>query len=241
MSENTETIINPLDAEGKKKKGVRTKRMVKLGTQTDLAAYLREQAVWHKLMSDRLPDFQAFDPALDAAFATQWRQDIETLTNHPTDETMVDLLANATQEVLEAYKVVAALADDLEYFVRHAFADEERKLDEFGFRLLTSVSHTTSLRFTLYAFTMAAIADEYMPQLLAAGLPATWATNFDTALNTGAAAEVQQEIAKRHRIKATTFRITLANKLYTTWARINKAAKVIYRTQPEVAKLWERG
>jgi hypothetical protein len=241
MSENTENNSGEQPEEGKKKKGVRTKRMVKLGTQTDLAAYLREQAVWHKLMSDRLPDFQAFDPALDAAFATQWRQDIDSLTAHPTDETMVDLLANATQEVMEAYRAAATLADDLEYFVRHAFADDERKLDEFGFRLLHSVSHTTSLRFTLFGYTMAYIANEYLPQLLAAGLPATWATDFETAIANCGDAEIRQEVAKRHRIKATTYRITLANRLYATWARINKAAKVIYRAQPETAKLWERG
>lgn len=188
-------------------------------------------------MSDRLPDFQAFDPAL-AAFATQWRQDIDSLTAHPTDETMVDLLANATQEVMEAYRAAATLADDLEYFVRHAFADHERKLDEFGFRLLHSVSHTT--KSPLYALCLH--HGFYCQRIYAAAAgsrAATWATDFETAIANCGDAEIKQEVAKRHRIKATTYRITLANRLMPPGRASIKPPKSSTAHSLKQPSLWE--
>lgn len=239
MSEEPININAEEAEEGKKKRKPRTKRIQMAGISTDLASYLRDQRVWNKLFVDNIADFAAFDATFTNTYATDWRSTIDELTAHPQDFVMLADLAQKTQDVLEIYRKAGQLADDLEYFVKKAFPDDERKLDEFGFRLLNSVSHATSLKFTLYAQAMLRIAQEYQPKLSAAGLPASWFTDFESAVMNGANAEVAQELAKRYRIRATTQRIKLANRLHSYSARVSKAAKIIYRQKPETAKIWE--
>ncbi|MBK8660060.1 MAG: hypothetical protein IPN22_14615, partial [Bacteroidetes bacterium] len=65
--------------------------------------------------------------------------------------------------------MVLHLANELEFYVRKAFPDDERILFEFGFADLTYVAN--SARFVVNAYTMYSIMEDYLVQLQAAGMP----------------------------------------------------------------------
>ena len=226
------------DEKGKKKYG-NVKPIVRKGKSDSMADFTAINRVFIKLFRERLPEFTAFDPQLDSAYADKWEQLNEELSAMPTDETMLDALNAATEETFTAYAPVLKLADELEFFVDKAFAEEERRGDEFGFKLLRSVSGQTNLKFTLYAYTLSTIYPDYETELLAAGLPATWAADYENAVGEAGNREIMQERAKRMRIRATTNRVLQHNRIYTMWKSVNKASKVIYRSQPEMMKWWE--
>lgn len=223
---------------GKKKYGT-VNRIFRLGKSDSVADFTAINRVFIKLFRERLAEFTAFDPQLNSAYADEWEALNEGLAAMSTDETMLDALNEATEETFAAYGPVLKLADELEFFVDKAFAEEERRGDEFGFKLLRSVSGQTNLKFTLYAFTLSTIYPDYAPELLAAGLPATWVTDYKNAISVAADKEINQERAKRMRIRATTNRVLQHNRIYAKWKSVNKASKVIYRSKPETMKWWE--
>lgn len=231
----TETTTEEKD---KKKYGAVT-RIQRLGKVANDAEYASKNRVWIKLFLDYLPNFTALDAQFDAAYAQAWYDLTELFTKLPTDETVMDGVAVETEELLDSYKPVIKLADELEFFVGKAFPDDVRKVDEFGFKLLRRVSNQASLKFSHYARTMQVIAKEYETQLLAAGLPVAWFGSFEAAVLYTSKKELDQEVEKRHRIRTTTERVRLYNQLHATWQRVYKASRVIYADNDTMQKLWQ--
>ncbi|MBK8659104.1 MAG: hypothetical protein IPN22_09600 [Bacteroidetes bacterium] len=121
--------------ENKDKKGKKPKvnRPELMGGFLNVSEYCERSRVWqHKFVED-MALFQSKDPSLDAAFASGWLVAIETLEAFESDEVMMDYLGEKTDFVNRQRKVVLGLANELEFYVRKAFPDDERILFEFGF------------------------------------------------------------------------------------------------------------
>lgn len=212
--------------------------ILRKGKKESDADYARLTRVWIDFYRDKQAEFAAFDPMFTIAFADNWTALCDAFIKAPSDETMKDGLYQATLDVQEAQKPVLELADELQFFVKKAFPKQPRVLDEFGFKLLRATSGKTNLKFTLYGYTVLPIYQYYETELLAAGLPAAWVTNFDNAIGEAGDKEIRQEVAKRLRIRATTKRVELYNALYEQWQAVYDASRVIYKNQPEVMKWW---
>lgn len=228
--------------ENKDKKGKKPKvnRPELMGGFLNVSEYCEQSRVWqHKFVED-MALFQSKDPSLDAAFASDWLVAIETLEAFESDEVMVDYLGEKTDFVNRQRKVVLGLANELEFYVRKAFPDDERILFEFGFADLTYVAN--GARFVVNAYTMYSIMEDYLVQLQAAGMPLTFEAQLDTELSKLAEGEINQERQKRLRIRATTQRARLYNALYTYWKRVSDVARVLYYGQDvAAAHFWQRG
>ena len=234
MDKTTESAINKPE----KKKYGNAGRIEKAGETISFADFVANGRVWIKLFREHLADFAALDPEFNAAFANDWEAANEALALFETDETQRDEIAYRTSELLKTHQPVLRLLDDLDYYTGKAFPTDPRKVDELGIKLMRRDAGSTQLKFVLWGYTALRVATDYQPQLTAAGLPLAWYTDFDTALGVCGEAELEQEYAKRQRIRKTTERVMQFNALHKTWQRVNKAAKVIYRTKPEMEKLW---
>jgi len=233
----SDTTDNSPNTSARKKYGT-TERIKTEGDAVRMADFVANGRVWIKLFREHLADFASLDPEFNAAFANDWEAANEALALFETDETQRDEIAYRTSELLKTHQPVLRLLDDLDYYTGKAFPTDPRKVDELGIKLMRRDAGSTQLKFVLWGYTMLMVANDYQPQLTAAGLSAAWFTDFEAALNVCSEAELQQEYAKRQRIRKTTERVMQFNALHKTWQRVNKAAKVIYRTRPEMEKLW---
>ena len=233
----SDTTDNSPNTSARKKYGT-TERIKTEGDAVRMADFVANGRVWIKLFREHLADFASLDPEFNAAFANDWEAANEALALFETDETQRDEIAYRTSELLKTHQPVLRLLDDLDYYTGKAFPTDPRKVDELGIKLMRRDAGSTQLKFVLWGYTALRVATDYQPQLTAAGLPLAWYTDFDTALGVCGEAELEQEYAKRQRIRKTTERVMQFNALHKTWQRVNKAAKVIYRTRPEMEKLW---
>ena len=217
----------------KPKRKYKSKELYRKDFEMDDAHLAQNSRTWQSLFVDHLAAFEAFDPNLDVNFANDWMAKIEAFENHPSDKTMLDDLQDKTQTLAENTAVVMGFVDDFEYFVKRAFPDDKRMLLEFG---LDTIRNSTVV-FRLYenvAMVMR-LAQDYNTELTAAGMPANLSTQCQTALSHFGDAELEQEYAKRLRIRATTKRIKMFNELYAIKQTVHTAAKIVFRSNPTIA------
>ncbi len=221
------------------KKKSRKKEIFRMNNELDDAHLCEKSRVWHALFGDRLAQFSAFDSQLDAAFALNWLAQTEAFEAFPTDRTMLAGIEEKTAGIALKVKATRLVVDDLEYYTDRAFPEDARIKLEFGFARLRWGITKGDGRWVLPSFTLGKVMQDYLPQLLAAGLPVNLQTGFNTALDNLGTAEVDQEYEKRLRIKATTARIKMYNTLYGMHVRVRNAARIIFQDNPTVLKQYE--
>lgn len=75
---------------------------------------------------------------------------------------------------------------------------------------------------------MLRVMQDHEPQLITAGMPATFKTDFENTSGACAEAEVEQEYTKRLRLRQTRLRVEQLNRLHTTLQKVQHAANIIY-------------
>jgi hypothetical protein len=229
-----------MENEEKKERRKRSKQPIKKGEAAPDPNYAQKSRVWQKLFSQRRAAFEAIDPALDFTFEQDWLKTIELFEAHPSDETLVDLQEQTTLDLAAYHKSLLKPVDELEYFVKKTFPDNARILMEFAFDKIRSAVNSANLHTTLLCATTFTIYEDYETQLLAAGLPANWAADFNALLGAANSFLIPHERAKRLRIRATTQRVELYNQLYGFWKKVNRAAPLVYPDNPVEVGLWAR-
>ncbi len=193
----------------------------------------------HAHFVKHLPAFTAFDANLNAAYAADWLANIVAFEKHPSDESMLDSIEVATEEVVAQRKICLKAVDDVEYYTKIAFPDDEDIYREFGFKKIRSEREREVIKMVLNLFTTLAVANDYLPELTTAGMPPAVMPNFETQAKELGNVEIQQEYAKRLRIRELRARVLLYNSLYKTYDRVRAAARAIFRSDPETRQLFE--
>jgi hypothetical protein len=181
---------------------------------------LNKSRVWAKLLEQYLPQFQALDPLFDPAYITAWRSALDAFEALPTNEYMEDLQGEKVAEM--------HLVTDLEYYVRKAFPERKRIEEEFGLHKLRTQGARRGVRDVVIGFATLQRIDYYLAQLLAAGMPAAFTTQFLDALNDYADAEVQHQYSLLESIRATNERVYAFNALYKTHRQVAMAAEAVF-------------
>ena len=223
-----------------KKKKTRKKELVRKNSLLDDGRLCEMSRSWLSAFKTHLPQFEAFDSGLNNAFALNWQAQINTLDSYETDETFVDGQQTITEVVTKLTQSLLLQLDGAEYYVKRAFAGNNRILLEFGFEQLRKITVIGSARFTIGCFVFTKLLKDYEAALLAAGMPPTFIATFETTTGNLGEAEVQQEYTKRLRIRSTTNRITYFNTLYDTHQIVAKAAAIVFINRPDIAKQFER-
>lgn len=188
--------------------------------------------MWHGLFEKHQPDFEAFDPDFTIAFADAWLQKIKDMEAHETDETAVDGLQQTTDEMLQSKTQLMLQMEGIEYFVKKAFVNDGRKLQEFGFEKMRKADASKHWQLPVLGTTLKLVAQHYTTELTAADMPPSVLTDYTTALESFIEYLVLQEFEKRVRIRKTTTRIKKFNELYHIHRQVKTAADVVYSDNP---------
>lgn len=198
----------------------------------DFAVFLQTSRTLHKQFEDRLTDFSTFDADFNASFANDWRAAIEAAEAHPTDETERDELQHRSSEVQCILSAYLKKLDELEYYCHKAFdATDPDTMLLFAFEQRSKALQSMS-RFLLWVVASQNAYSDYLPQLLAAGMPPQLDTDLGIFFNTFLAAEVAQEQQKRLMEISTRKRIAKLNAVFSFNQKVNRAAQVIYYSEP---------
>lgn len=225
--------INPPLLEKKKRKKQSLFRIV---SQMDDASLAERSRTWHALYLEHQSEFEVLDPRLTVAFGNDWLAKIEAFESIQKDKTVEDGLQQKTVEVAEATDAQMKKVDDLQYFAERAFPDDERVMMEFGFEQIRKQNQSSTPRIIVNGWVMRRVADDYTAQLLAVGMPATLPAELNAAIENLEQAELAQEYEKRLRLRTTTLRIRSFNELYRIHQQVRRAADVVFREAPVIAK-----
>ena len=192
----------------------------------------------HLAFTKYLPQFEAFDPSLNAAFAAAWKASIRQLEGHPSDENTLDLLQDYTQLMNEATEPVLDYLKGLEYFITQAYPGKDYKVDEFGLPTIARLRGSNFAEMIDYCFITHELVLKFEADLLAAGMPPTYPAQLLAAIQALQTAMRKQRAFKLTRLALTNQRINLFNHIYSIHRQIAKAARTIYRHQPEMMKIF---
>jgi hypothetical protein len=213
--------------EGEKPKRKKRLQQLMRTFSGDDADFLEKNRVIRTIFLSDLAAFTAIDPALDAAFATNWLAQIELCEAHPSDATMLYTVQEVTENMAQLTANALRLATELEFYVKKAFPLNPALWEEFAFgnrsRVLPSTRNTV-----FWLFVMGKVARDYETQLLAAGMPANHIDQLNDASGLIAEAEFEQEYTKRLRQRQTRLRVQQLNQLHATLQQVQKAAAVVF-------------
>lgn len=195
----------------------------------DDAAFMEKNRTVLTLFGNEQAAFEALDPTLNAAFLSEWKGLIETCENHTSDETMLDMLREKTTALEQHIQAGLLKVNELEFYVKKAFPASPALWQEFGFKQRRTATGSHS-RFLVWMFTMHRILLDYEPQLLTAGMPAPFSIDFENTISACGEAELQQEYAKRMRLRQTRLRVEQLNRLHHYLQRVQHAANIIYHS-----------
>ena len=192
------------------------------------------------LFLERLADFEAFDPSLNMAFADAWKAAVEQFEGHQTDENTLDLLQYHTQVLANATEKALGLVRGLEYYVEQAYPGMEYKKAEFGLDVIgrkryKNFADMVNSLFATYDLMMMDLAD-----FTAAGMPASFPSDFLAAANETNLSQRKQEVYKIIRLRLTRQRVEMFNHLYHLHRQVAKAARVIFTHNPVVMELYTK-
>jgi hypothetical protein len=218
---------NMPDAERRPRKR-KKETLIRAEKELDDARLCEHSRTWRGIFVERLAEFSAYDPTLNAAFAADWLAKIEDFEGHPTDETMRDEVDQKTQNVQKELEKTMKIVNGFEYFARTAFPNDERIISEFGFEKFVKVQANHISHVALLSYTLVLVAADYAAELATAGMPATLPGDLNSQKDALAEAETLQEYTKRLRLRMTTQRIKKFNALYALHVRVHAAAKNIF-------------
>ena len=201
---------------------------------------LADSKVFHKLFVDNMADFTPFDPDLDAAFATAWKDAYQLAEDIPSDETFTDVLQQHTADIATQEKICIDAAIETKYKVNKAFRGDSIKPKEFGFHTMHSSRQSTP-KFIVWMKVLHNRAVKYKSELIAAGMPEADIDALLAKANNLENAEVQQEVHKRERLATTQKRIKAYNDLWKFATAASYAASIVYSDNKEMRELFRVG
>ncbi|MGE0635551.1 MAG: hypothetical protein AB7G44_15310 [Bacteroidia bacterium] len=196
------------------------------------SALVQRSRTLHSHFLNHLAAFTDFAPGMNAAYAATWLSQIEDCEQHPTDESTLDQQQQYTDELEQARKEGFQAANDLEFWVKKAFPDDEYMLEEFGFNERKKARART-LNQLIWLEVMKQIANDYTAELAAAGMPPAILTNLDTKRQNAVDKEITQEYFKRIRKRLARQRLKKYNTLYKICTTVRDAAQSVFYNQDE--------
>jgi hypothetical protein len=193
--------------------------------------------VLHKLFTERMADFTAFDPAMDGAYAAAWEAEIQSSMQLLTDELARDELSEHTKMVKQRLSEAAGAVAAVRYYAERAFKGHPRLLKSLGFGAVGRYRRQA-------AFLMVALQAMHervqarMADLSAVGMGPAQAADLLTAAEALRVAEVAQERFKLERLDLTDHRMTRLTQAWDHARQVASAAEVVYRNDEVSRKLF---
>lgn len=219
---------NETETTEKKKRGRKKPDLIRLTTRLTDGEFAQSSRVWCGLVKKNIADFSALDPNINIAYCNTWMAEIEAFEALPNDEVKGDEQQTQLQRVEEARKAFFEQVDVLQFYVRKAYPTEPFRIAEFGLTRIRSQANKRGVRDVVIGFAMRMAIDTHLAELLAAGMPAAFPSDFENALGNYADQEVKHQYCLLDAVRATHTRILAFNNLYRKHRHIVEAAEVVY-------------
>lgn len=178
-----------------------------------------------------MPTFTAFDSTITADYIPQLQAAIADAKDYPTDNVMIDEMAEQT---LEVERIFTACYDDyktIAYFVRKAFADNPAIRNQFGLNDIEK-ARKSQPKMVVFMESLAKTAAKYESQLLSSGCNAELINGLSNKAIALHNANIAQEKFKNDRAINTQDRIKALNQVYRLLQPLHDAAAIIYSDDP---------
>lgn len=195
------------------------------------AGLIESSRTFHALFVSNLTDFTAFDPQLDAAFATRWKDLTDQASGSVSDGIIRSRQTQFTASVEDEMQKARLKYKELKYFAAKAFPDDPEILNELGATGYDRARRSQALMITFMDELFVA-ANKYKTQLLQAGYTEPLIQGIRDAKEALENSNTQQEVYIKARPVATAQRTDLLNACYKTMSQVLNAAQVIYYNDP---------
>jgi hypothetical protein len=213
------------------------KKELRLFNGTD-AAFIQSHNVLRKHFLNYLPAFITFDSSFGNPFAADWLLLIEECEGLPVDETHLGEQEGISDIVKDAVLRLIAKVAELEFFVHKAFPGDDDLHYEFQFNKVSRLDQY-DVNFIVNCLVIRLLViNFYETDLLAVGMPPTFLAEYEALCEQTASTEMLHKLSLRIRIHRARVRVKTLNRLYKTGELVKKAAKVIFKTKPDVAGLF---
>jgi hypothetical protein len=191
------------------------------------ARFLEHSEVLVASLSVDLPDFTAFDPAIDGDYVTQIQQAIADSRTIPVDDVVVDKLGEQTENVVKALEDCYNDYKTLSYYIKKAFKSSPAVRNQFGLNDIKKARKSQPLM-VVFMQTLADVAAQYTEELTQAGCPAELITGLPEKAAALHNSNIDQEEFKHTRAYKTRQRVLLLNKVAELLRPVYDVAAIIY-------------
>ena len=191
------------------------------------AVMLETAHTLHKLMTENLIDFTAFDSQLNAAFAANWLSSIKAAGSVVRDSQIKDILAQKTMEVHAQMALCILKYNEVKYFATKVFPQNKTIQAEFG-RGTFNIARSARSRMIVFMDTLHKTCLKYQAPLLAGGYTQTQIDEILTLRVALQDANTTKENYAKGRPVLTQARIETLNTAYQAMRTVIDAAKVMY-------------
>ena len=226
-TENTEPE-NTDDSGKKRKRGPKTREIFRVNSDLTDGKLAETSRVKRQFFIDDEVAFKTFDSSFGGTFSADWLAAIEAFEAMSTYENLLDEQQQCRLDADEADKKFTDALLPLNYYLPLAFTAQEGIRDEYGLNKILTAEYKRGNKRLVLGFAILDALNPIMPQLIAAGLSATWWTDTDVLLNDFAENEVKYEKQKLLTTQGVYKRIRQYNELYKISSRVAKAAEVIF-------------
>lgn len=185
-------------------------------------------------------DFQAFNPAFDAAFGAHWLAALDAADAAPTHEVRAGELKEHTAAVLDMMAQAQRAVQTLFYYVGQAFPHNAGRLDQYGRRGYAAARDSQDKMRTLLA-TAVASATRDQAALAAAGYSAAQLAALSALADQLSAANTTQEVKKGANAEGSDDYVTAQNLAYGYGQQVSAAAKVLFADDATTLALFRLG
>lgn len=178
-----------------------------------------------------MPSFTAFDSTLTAEYIPQLQGVIADAKDYPTDDVMIDEMAEQTLVVENA---ITSCYDDyktIAYFVRKAFSENPAIRNQFGLNDIEQ-ARKSQPKMVIFMESLAKTAAKYQEQLIGAGCKQELISGLPEKAATLNEVNIAQEKFKNDRAINTQDRVRVLNQVYQLLQPLHDAATIIYRDDP---------
>lgn len=178
-----------------------------------------------------MPTFTAFDSTFTADYIPQLQGVIADAKDYPTDDVMIDEMAEQTLEVERVFTACYNDYKTIAYFVRKAFADNPAIRNQFGLNDIEQ-ARKNQPKMVVFMESLAKTAAKYLGQLTDAGCKPELILGLPEKAAELNEVNIVQEKFKNDRAINTQDRIRALNQVYRLLQPLHDAAAIIFSDDP---------
>ncbi len=199
---------------------------------------LTNAELMHKYFTERKEQFQNFDAkTFHIDYDLHFLENINLAHTSDRDSVVIDEQAKETADVKIVIDECSERYSLIKYYVKKLFKDDIHTQNQFGLNDFRNVKQNPD-KMIIFLDALLPKMEEHKTTLLEAGYPEAEMVEFFDIAKQLRKERVEQKDAKNVRTQKTKERVDKLNEVWEHLVEINEAAKLLFRKEPDEAKLF---